>query len=272
MDIRQLLAQGYQAADRFLPFDGVLDPMFAPPPRRQMPQDVGAMPNTQSRFAPQMPQGSPNMQSRFAPQQPAPMPQQMPAPVQAPRRGGNDFGRTVMEFIDPSFNRRADERSAAMAKQAQQDQFLQYAQTVLTDPREQLVFRANPEEWAKNTASRYAMVKLGKGEALNVNGENVAYNWDFMEVGPNVVSTNPDGTVNKAFTRDMTPEEALKLQQSKEPARIEGPDGIYERQTDGSWKKVAKFGAAPKVFAPQRAPGGGSGGSKLPTGYIVDAQ
>ncbi len=257
MDIRQLLSQGYQAADRFLPFDGVLDPMFAPPPRRQMPQDVGAMPN---------------MQSRFAPQQPAPMPQQMPAPVQAPRRGGNDFGRTIMEFIDPSFNRRADERDAAAAQQEQRAQFLQFAQSVLTDPRERLVFQANPEKWAENVATRYAQIKLGKGEAATVGDDTVAYNPDFMEVGPNVFSTNADGTVDKVGTREATPEEALKLKHSKEPARIEGPDGIYERQTDGSWKKVAKFGAAPKVFAPQRAPGGGSGGSKLPTGFIVDAQ
>jgi len=232
------------------------------------------MPNMQSRFAPQMPRGmgaAPNMQSRFAPQQPAPMPQQMPAPVQAPRRGGNDFGRTMMEFIDPSFNRRADERSAAMAKQAQQDEFLQFAKTVLTDPREQLVFRANPEKWGENVATRLAQLKLGKGEGAYVGGKNVAYNPDFIAVGSNVFSTNLDGTVDKVGTREATPEEALKLQQSKEPARIEGPDGIYERQTDGSWKKVAKFGAAPKVFAP-RVGGGGSGGSKLPTGYILDAQ
>ncbi len=42
---------------------------------------------------------------------------------------------------------------------------------------------------------------------------------------------------------------------------VEGPDGLYERQGDGSWKQVAKFGAAPKVFAP-RAPRGGGGGGR----------
>lgn len=50
---------------------------------------------------------------------------------------------------------------------------------------------------------------------------------------------------------------------------VEGPDGLYERQTDGSWKQVAKFGAAPKTFAPQRA-SGGAGGAKLPPGFILD--
>jgi hypothetical protein len=46
---------------------------------------------------------------------------------------------------------------------------------------------------------------------------------------------------------------------------VEGPDGLYERQADGSWKQVAKFGAAPKVFAP-RAPRGGGGGAAPPAG------
>jgi len=148
MDIRQLLAQGYQAADRFLPFDGVLDPMFAPPPRRQMPQDVGAMPN---------------MQSRFAPQQPAPMPQQMPAPVQAPRRGGNDFGRTLMEFIDPSFNRRADERSAAMAGQQQRAAFAQWAQQNIADPLERQIAIYNPEGYLKAKATGLEAYTLTEG-------------------------------------------------------------------------------------------------------------
>jgi hypothetical protein len=257
MDIRQLLAQGYQAADRFLPFDGVLDPMFAPPPRRQMPQAVGAMPN---------------MQSRFAPQQPAPMPQQMPAPVQAPRRGGNDFGRTMMEFIDPSFNRRADERSAAMAKQAQQDEFLQFAKTVLTDPREQLVFRANPEKWGENVATRLAQLKLGKGEAAYVGGENVAYNPDFMEVGPNVFSTNLDGTVDKVGTRDMTPEELLQRQVAEAGKWEQGGGNYFHLPFGGATPvKGPAITAVPQTFAPRvtRGGGGGSGYSDVPAGAVV---
>lgn len=57
---------------------------------------------------------------------------------------------------------------------------------------------------------------------------------------------------------------------------VEGPDGLYERQADGSWKQVAKFGAAPKVFAPRgggrgRGGGGSSGGSTaLPPGFELE--
>jgi hypothetical protein len=60
---------------------------------------------------------------------------------------------------------------------------------------------------------------------------------------------------------------------------VEGPDGLYERQADGSWKQVAKFGAAPKVFAPRAPRGGGgrgrggaptSGSSELPPGFVLE--
>lgn len=45
-----------------------------------------------------------------------------------------------------------------------------------------------------------------------------------------------------------------------EPERIEGPDGIYERDLQsGQWKKVATFGAAPRTFAPRRARRSGGG-------------
>lgn len=57
----------------------------------------------------------------------------------------------------------------------------------------------------------------------------------------------------------------------QEPEYVEGPDGIYERTPEG-WKKVANFGAAPKIFAPPRVSGGrgGASGAKLPPGFILD--
>ena len=51
---------------------------------------------------------------------------------------------------------------------------------------------------------------------------------------------------------------------------VEGPDGLYERQADGSWKQVAKFGAAPKVFAPRAPRGGGGRGGVGGTNYGSD--
>mgnify|MGYP000140246856 CR=1 FL=1 len=44
--------------------------------------------------------------------------------------------------------------------------------------------------------------------------------------------------------------------------RMRGPDGIYERNADGEWKKVESFGPAPRQ--PSRARGGGSSGSAAP--------
>lgn len=57
---------------------------------------------------------------------------------------------------------------------------------------------------------------------------------------------------------DPTQRQTLFEPQAPESQTVEGPDGLYERQADGSWKKVANFGAAPRTFAP-RAAGGASG-------------
>ena len=49
-----------------------------------------------------------------------------------------------------------------------------------------------------------------------------------------------------------------------------GPDGIYELQDDGEWKKVANFGAAPKVFAPPRVGGNRGGAAGVSAGGLSD--
>lgn len=50
-------------------------------------------------------------------------------------------------------------------------------------------------------------------------------------------------------------------QKPQEPEYVEGPDGIYERTSQG-WKKVANFGPAPR--APQRSGGGGGAPAAAP--------
>ena len=57
------------------------------------------------------------------------------------------------------------------------------------------------------------------------------------------------------------------MQEPEAPEFVEGPDGLYERQPDGKWKKVATFGAAPKVFAPQRPSGGQQAPNQAPRSY-----
>lgn len=200
MDIRQLLSQGYQAADRFLPFDTLLDPMFNPPPRRPMPQDVGATPNMQSRFVPQVPQVA---------GAPAPMPQSAPgpAPMTVPKRGGG-FGRTLMEFIDPAFNDRADKRAAAEANQAQRGQLFQFAQSVITDPREWLIFQTDPEAWAKARVTGYETRMAGEGSAIfGPGGEVEAFNPRYVQSGDETLQTGltpQGGTLQSVYTRAPT--------------------------------------------------------------------
>jgi hypothetical protein len=56
------------------------------------------------------------------------------------------------------------------------------------------------------------------------------------------------------------------------PQVVEGPDGLYERQPDGQWKRVAAFGAAPKMFAPQRPSGGVQASGQPPRSFGSGAE
>jgi|GEM_PF-3319162 len=188
------------------------------------------MPNMQSRFVPQMPQGmgaAPNMQSRFAPQQASAMPQTA-APQQAsnpfampvPRKGGG-FGRTIMEFVDPSFNRRADERAASLASQDRQAQIFSMIYPVIKDnPREVAALILNPEEYGKKLTERFGATKLGQGEQLLFGDQSVAYNPASLEVGDQVVQTQQGGGAAPVYTRPPTfSETTLRRQQEFEQSK-----------------------------------------------------
>lgn len=217
MDLRQLLSQGYQAADRFLPFDGVLDPMFAPPPRRQMPQDVGAMPNTQSRFAPQ--QAAP-MPQQAVPQLAMPQPASNPFAMPVPKKGGG-FGRTIMEFVDPSFNRRADERSAAIAGRERQAQlFATIYPIIKDDPREVAALMLNPEEYGKNLAERYGADVVNQGDLLTFGGKPQTYNPATYQSGDQLFQTKQGGGFTDPVRRapsfdETTARQRLEFDMSK---------------------------------------------------------
>lgn len=75
-----------------------------------------------------------------------------------------------------------------------------------------------------------------------------------FQSGGTVVGINPQTGVQGWQAQVGPPAEPPKSQ------TVEGPDGLYERQADGSWKKVATFGAPARTFAP-RAPRGGGGGA-----------
>jgi len=66
--------------------------------------------------------------------------------------------------------------------------------------------------------------------------------------------------VNKA---DPTQRQTLFEPRAPAPESVKAPDGIWERQPDGSWKKAATFGPPARTFAPQRK-SGGNGGAPAP--------
>jgi hypothetical protein len=92
---------------------------------------------------------------------------------------------------------------------------------------------------------------------------------------------NPGGgqqayAVDKADPSNFRPVGPVGPEGRQKAEVVEGPDGLYERQADGSWKQVAKFGAAPKVFAPRAPRGSGRGGGSgtaapaPPPGFVLD--
>lgn len=113
------------------------------------------------------------------------------------------------------------------------------------------LFDVSPEAWARG----YGMPQSAP-EMQTINRGNGAYDITDPRTGQVVRSQGPFEAAPKPVERP----------------RERGPDGIYEQQDDGQWKKVANFGAAPKIFAPPRVSGGrgGASGAKLPPGFILD--
>lgn len=102
-------------------------------------------------------------------------------------------------------------------------------------PEQQVLFDLSPEAWIK----AYGMPQAPQAPA-------------YIEGPDGIYERGPEG-----WQKATAYPEA-----QKPPERIEGPDGIYERGPDGQWKKVATFGAAPRIFAPPRAGGSAAGGGK----------
>ena len=212
----------YNALDRFLPFDRVLDPMFG-----------GGQVQTAARQpqAPMVPQmapggGAPSVMG-FSAMPPMPGPPQAP---QAPQRrvprvspwrvlDGVLGGATISESLD-----RERDRPIAQQQQAQ------FRANLPAD--EQAVFDVSPELWAQY---------FGKPKE--------AQRPQRFTTPTGIVEFGADGPLMAyAYPEAPKPE--------KPRARERGPDGIYEQQDDGTWKKVATFGAAPRTFAPPRVGGG----------------
>jgi hypothetical protein len=98
-------------------------------------------------------------------------------------------------------------------------------------------------------------------------GELQKPEWQIVQTPQGVIAVDKQNPSNPV-TISQTP---------VKPEIQRGPDGLYERQPDGSWKRVQAFGAAPRVFAPRAPRGGGgrgsaptSGSSELPPGFVLE--
>lgn len=186
MDIRQLLARGYQGVDRFLPFDGILDPMFGAPRMGQPQSRVPTMQGGQ----PQIPgsdvsigQGGimgpgEDMGQQLQMQAPQQPPQSFAPPMrgEAPQRSPVSFGRTAWDTIVGGKSP-WESMDAQRARPAQLDAMREedaFARRVFAnDPAGYLAWRANRAETGKALASRQEAYTLAPGSVRGVGGQEV---------------------------------------------------------------------------------------------------
>lgn len=178
--------------------------------------------------------GQPDMQPDMQPTNPA-----MPA-RKVPKAGGwRDKAYLIGAGLrQASADGQGNELAQAQEMFAQRGQQARLGEIRASlPPEQQALFDLSPEAWVK----AYGMPQQAP-EYQTVNRGNGAYD---------IVDPRTGGVVRSQDAFPAAPKPA---------ERIEGPDGIYEKGPDGQWKKVATFGAAPKVFAPPR-PAGGAGKS-----------
>lgn len=180
----------YNALDRFLPFDRMLDPMFGggqvQAPQRQ-PQ------------APMVPQMAP--QSGGIPSVmgfPAMPPMQgAPQGPQAPERrvpkvngwrvldGVLGGGQTFSQSLDAERARPMQQEQAAQRRQ----QMMDFATTL--DPRERMVFMSDPEAWAKSRAKGYEPVVAAQGSSIYEGGQFQQAPLGPQKLGPGDALVDP---------------------------------------------------------------------------------
>jgi hypothetical protein len=95
-------------------------------------------------------------------------------------------------------------RQEALQKSQQQAQLVQMADQLGMDPRERLIFMADPAKWASANATRLEAYSLSPGAKRGVGGETVDYAPQFMELGDQVGRTTVDGGVDSVFRREPT--------------------------------------------------------------------
>lgn len=133
----------------------------------------------------------------------------------------------------------------------------QQAREVITDPREWAVYQADPEAWAKETATRYAAANVSGGDSRKF-GENgpvyTAPKYGFE--GDQAVSVGPEG-MSILGTRNPSYQEQTARMNAEQPMSVSDGVELYDPRANRVIYRNAK------TFAPPRV-GGGRGDSGAP--------
>jgi hypothetical protein len=189
--------------------------------------------------------------------------------------GGGDPGMATLQ----AYKDRA-------AQQAQRQQLMATADQLGMSPREKLIFLANPEEWAKNNASRLGFhdvaggntamygdpsmgggalmaAKLGEhGDQLYTQGANGAQVTAQLAQTPGEVAatqTALNGAMTAAKPMDI-PQGNTVYQPAVTPALVAGMPGSGMGATPAQAGRTGVLYAAPKTYAPTA---GGAGGPSM---------
>lgn len=191
-----ILGSAYRALDPLLPFDRQLDPRFG---NGILSRDdasgrgILSGPQMAPPMAPQAPQagvmGFPAVPGPQAPQGPQASPEKPYKPSLVDMiwgvAAGYSPGATRRALMDDDMKRRAAQAGYGQAQDMRARQ-MAFAQTL--DPREQAVFMADPEAWAKASADRYKPQIAAAGSSVYEGGR-------FQQAPLSPVTVQPGGAL-----------------------------------------------------------------------------
>lgn len=165
-----------------------------------------------------MPDNNPILQMLLAPGPAAGVPATTPQPVaaqppaQVPATApaqqsvkGASFGRILDGVLGgQTVTEVKDAYRAQQIAQQRKAQLDALAGQVITDPREMMVYQADPEQWAKANASRLEAYTLSPGAKRAVGGQPIDYAPQQFQMGDQLVQTTPQGGAQSIFTRAPT--------------------------------------------------------------------
>lgn len=118
--------------------------------------------------------------------------------------GLNGQGGEAVSSLQQAMQAQQAKAKALKAAEANRAQLAAMAEQLNMDPREKVLFFANPNEWAKANASRFEAYTLAPGAKRGVGGQQVDYAPQNIEMGDQLVQTQADGGAQSVFTRAPT--------------------------------------------------------------------